>query len=119
MYDRVVAALVAMVLLMFSVSAALASGECHHDTAQCLAALDVQAEEVLSADLEVVSSLGLEYIREAEPRDTQNDTNAIANVHDQEATASGAAGVYSSLTLDLCDQLAAPTWSQGVGGAGV
>jgi len=61
MLDRVAAALVLMVLLLFSATAALACSECHHDTAQCLVSLELQAEEVLNTDLDIVASLGSEY----------------------------------------------------------
>ena len=82
MLDRVVAALVAVVLLLFSVSSALACGECDRGTAQCLVSLELQAGEVLSTDLEVVTSLGSETW--AEPFDTQNDTNAMATISEQD-----------------------------------
>jgi len=91
MFDRVVAALVAVMLLLFSASAALACGECHYDTAQCLASLELQAEEVLCIDLEVVSSL-------AHDCDMVQTTNREI---EEAYSASGAAGVKA--TAASCD----------------
>jgi hypothetical protein len=104
MFDRVVAALVAVMLLLLSASAALASGECHYDTAQCLASLELQAEEVLCTDLEVVSSLDLSetYQVEVEPCATDYVMVLPTNRQIEETySASGAAGVKA--TAASCD----------------
>jgi len=104
MFDRVVAALVAVMLLLFSASAALACGECHYDTAQCLASLELQAEEVLCIDLEVVSSLDLNETHQVEvdPRAHDCDMVQTTNREIEEAySASGAAGVKA--TAASCD----------------
>ena len=54
MFDRVVAVLVAAVLLLMGAANALACSECGLDTGQCLVSLELQAEEVLSTDLEAL-----------------------------------------------------------------
>jgi hypothetical protein len=97
MYDRVVAALVAVVLLLFSAASALACSECSDGTVQCLVSLELQAEEVLSTDLEPAIQDGAQY-RGAEY--DANDQRTLWKVLVQEAEAlateaTGASGVQS------------------------
>jgi hypothetical protein len=121
MFDRVVAVLVAVVLLLFSASAALACSGCHRDSAQCLATLDAQAEEVISTDLEVLSSLDLEHYLEAEPRDDSAQYNEWAMTSedgtDRHVIAQCAAGV-SDTDASTRDGIEAPD-TRGRHGVGV
>jgi len=104
MLHRVVSMLIAMVLMLFSASVALACSECHSDTAHCLVSLGNQAEEAVSADLEVVSSLDLDEIA-SKVESVVEHTERHSNHRIVEAD--GAAGVWPDsqiLARHLLDQ---------------
>lgn len=99
MFDRVVAALVAVVLMLFSATAALACSECADGSVRCLVSLELQAEEVLNTDLEAVIQDGAEYTGAVRYAIDLNDQyEALAQEAEAPYMASGAAGVTDSLT---------------------
>jgi hypothetical protein len=105
MYDRVVAALVAVVLLLFSAASALACSECADGTVQCLVNLELQAEEVLSTDLEPAIQDGVVIVA---PGIYANDHRIICEVLAQEAEAlvteaTGASGVQTASRSAISD----------------
>jgi len=97
MFDRVVAALIAVMLVLFSASAALACVGCDSGAAQCLVSLELQAEEVVSTDLEVFASIDVEsYVENAI---VMNDQAITANTDRYDTTeSSGASGVQQGTT---------------------
>lgn len=136
MFDRVVAALITVVLMLFSASAALACRECSCETVQCLASLELQAEEVLSTDLEAVSNIDLNEQVENENAVAYNLSRAQNEWYNliglatsdamQEAVACGAAGVVFTRGYQSNDDTylarnqhdTASARNLGVGGAG-